>query len=37
MDFVERILNGGEKKKPDNKINERLADKFEANLDFNLP
>eukprot|EP00347_Sterkiella_histriomuscorum_P020541 403337413 len=38
MDFVERIMNGGEKKKPaEKKQDERLADKFDGNFDFNLP
>lgn len=38
MDFVERILNGGEKKNPGAKsnINERMADKLDTNLEFNI-
>ncbi len=35
MDFVERIVNGGEKK---GKIpNERIADKLDSQFNFNFP
>jgi hypothetical protein len=39
LDFVERIVNGGAKKKTerDKKLNERMADKLDGDFNFNFP
>jgi hypothetical protein len=37
MDFVDRIVNGDKKKKSNIEQDQRLADKFDGDFNFNFP